>query len=52
VLEGLGAVLAGRRTTFAITYPCHAPDQERWFRMNVKPLPDGGVLVTHVDLDR
>jgi PAS domain S-box-containing protein len=50
VLAGLTAVLEGRQPAFATTYPCNAPDRQRWFRMHVKPLPDGGLLVTHFDL--
>nr|MBA3378142.1 hypothetical protein [Chloroflexia bacterium] len=29
--EGITQVLAGARSSFAMEYPCHAPDEERWF---------------------
>ena len=29
--EGLRAVLAGRRKTFDLEYPCHSPGEQRWF---------------------
>ena len=45
-------VLAGRRASGDVDYPCHSPVQERWFWMNVTalPAPRGGALVTHTDI--
>ncbi|WP_404298421.1 EAL domain-containing protein [Halomonas sp.] len=55
--DGLQAVLAGDRDSFALEYPCHAPDQPRWFRMMASRLaPDLetegmlGAVVMHVDI--
>ncbi len=31
--DGLRAVLAGERETFELEYPCHSPDEQRWFMM-------------------
>jgi signal transduction histidine kinase len=53
-LEGLQAVLAGRCPLFLLEYPCHSPDQQRWFLMQVAPLKDpvGGAVVAHLDITR
>jgi diguanylate cyclase (GGDEF)-like protein/PAS domain S-box-containing protein len=50
--EGIGEVLAGRRSHFQLEYPCHAPDRKRWFSMTVSPLAHGwqGAVVVHVDI--
>ncbi|ELY50847.1 PAS domain-containing sensor histidine kinase [Natronococcus jeotgali] len=35
-VEGIRAVLEGERERFALEYPCHSPDSERWFQLRVK----------------
>jgi two-component system CheB/CheR fusion protein len=52
--EGIRAVLDGRRSELSVEYPCHAPDERRWFAMHVAPIQhaDGGVVVSHVDISR
>jgi two-component system CheB/CheR fusion protein len=50
VLQGLGAVLDGSRPAFMIEYPCHSPEEQRWFLMHVAPLVGGGCVVTHFNL--
>jgi len=52
ILEGLRAVLAGRREGFRAEYPCHAPGRERWFMLYATPLPGarGGAVVSHIDI--
>lgn len=48
---GLQAVLAGELPLFVLEYPCHAPDQEHWFRMRVVPLgPGAGAVVSHEEV--
>ena len=49
VRMGIAAVLTGRSTRFDAEYPCHSPEQQRWFRLTVAPLP-GGAVVTHTDI--
>jgi len=53
VAEGLWALLRGETTRVVVEYPCHAPDQQRWFRM-IATRPDAtgdvGAVVTHVDI--
>lgn len=46
-LDGLCAVLLAQREHFSMEYPCHAPEQERWFRMLVSRGRGGHVLVAH-----
>ena len=31
--DGIGAILSGERDEFHLEYPCHSPDEKRWFRM-------------------
>ncbi len=57
VADGLQAVLQGERDAFALEYPCHSPDQRRWFRLMASRLaPDLetegmlGAVVMHVDI--
>lgn len=57
--SGIRAVLLQETSQFAIEYPCHSPDVQRWFRLTVTPLPadrpgpgDGprGAVLMHVDI--
>ncbi len=38
IAAGIRDVLAGRRECFELDYPCHAPDEQRWFRARVSRL--------------
>lgn len=52
-LEGLRTVIAGEQELFTLEYPCHSPDQKRWFLMRATPLPpaaEGSVVVAHIDI--
>ena len=50
--EGIQAVLDGRLPLFHLEYPCHSPQQQRWFTMIVTALDSegGGVVVSHNDI--
>jgi CheY-like chemotaxis protein/PAS domain-containing protein len=51
--EGIQAVLDGRLSSFNLEYPCHSPEQERWFNMNVNPLVvenQRHVVVAHTNI--
>jgi diguanylate cyclase (GGDEF)-like protein/PAS domain S-box-containing protein len=57
VSERLREVLTGIRETFALEYPCHAPDRQRWFRVMANRLgiadtegDSSGAVVMHVDI--
>jgi PAS domain S-box-containing protein len=52
-LDALRRVLAGGGPV-EIEYACRTPAGERWFEMTAEPLrrPEGGVLITYVDITR
>ncbi len=52
-LEGITGVLNGSLPTFTMEYPCHAPDEERWFVVTARPLrlsEGGGAVVTQANV--
>ena len=51
-LEGIEAVLSGRRGKFTLEYPCASPTQNRWFLMQVVPTcgAQTGAIITHIDI--
>lgn len=51
-LEGMRAVLAGQTPSFELEYPCHSPDEERWFSLRVVPLRGDrpGLLIAHTNI--
>jgi PAS domain S-box-containing protein len=53
IMDALRKVLAGG-TPLQLEYTFHTPAGERWFEMTAEPLrrPEGGALVTHVDVTR
>jgi len=46
-LEGIRSVLAGHESHFTIEYPCHSPDHQRWFILDVTPAPNGLAVIVH-----
>ncbi len=50
--QGLSGVLSGQIPSFTMEYPCDAPDEPRWFVMNVNRLQDEqpGAVVSHVNI--
>lgn len=50
--RGLRSVLEGTAPSFSLEYPCHSPDEQRWFVMNVAPVTgsDFGAVVSHVNI--
>lgn len=57
VAAGLRAVLDGEQDSFRLEYPCHSPQEFRWFRVTANRLgPDSGdgtrhgAVVMHVDI--
>lgn len=48
--EGVRGVLSGHLPSFSMEYPCHSPDEERWFLMYVNPMEGGGAVVSHVNI--
>lgn len=50
---GLQDVLRGRRASFTLEYPCHSPQQQRWFVVRVSPFAVEGpvrAVVAHEDI--
>ncbi|WP_226481309.1 PAS domain-containing sensor histidine kinase [Natrinema amylolyticum] len=50
---GLSEVLAGDREQFEFEYPCHSPNEQRWFLMRAASFTDGDrryVAVAHFDI--
>jgi two-component system, chemotaxis family, CheB/CheR fusion protein len=53
MLRDIQRVLAGQLEHLRLTYPCHSPNEERWFAMHVSPLRgsgESGAVVTHLDV--
>jgi PAS domain S-box-containing protein len=53
VAEGIRKVLQHQLPQFEYEYPCHSPEQQRWFRMIVTPLQKkefAGAVVMHLDI--
>lgn len=50
--DGIQAVLDGRLPIFSMEYPCHSPDQQRWFKMRATPLNRGrrGAVIAHTNI--
>lgn len=47
--EGIRAVLDGSLPHYSLEYPCHSPQQQRWFIMSVTPLGDS-VVIAHTNI--
>lgn len=55
VASGIDEVIAGAHAVFRIEYPCHGPDQRRWFEMCACALqggPGGLFVVSHHDISQ
>ena len=58
VAAGIEGVLRGERDHFSTEYPCHSPDEQRWFLLTVTPLAGSGedapgvrgAVVTHLNI--
>ena len=50
--SGIQDVLRGRRSSFYLEYPCHSPDEQRWFALRATPLADypGFAVVAHENI--
>lgn len=52
-LDGLQAVLTGDRARFRLEYPCHSPDEQRWYAMDTRRFAFDGephLFVCHFDI--
>jgi signal transduction histidine kinase len=53
--DGIRDVLLGRRDEFTLEYPCHGPDERRWFSMRATAFEYGEephALVVHLNVTR
>jgi PAS domain S-box-containing protein len=52
--DGIRLVLDGRLPSFHLEYPCHTPNQQRWFNMLVTPLntQERGAVIVHTDISK
>lgn len=52
--SGIAEVLAGEKKSFYLEYPCHSPDEKRWFILRVTPVNglDGSYVVSHQNITR
>jgi diguanylate cyclase (GGDEF)-like protein len=53
IAAGIGAVLRRETSYFALEYPCHSPQEQRWFRAIVTPVElhgRPGAVVMHVNV--
>jgi signal transduction histidine kinase/DNA-binding response OmpR family regulator len=50
--RGIAGILAGQLPIFKLDYPCHAPEERRWFRLVVAPLRGTitAAIVLHYDI--
>lgn len=51
--DKLTEILSGDRKSFSMEYPCHSPNEKRWFLMKAAPLEgfvETYVLVVHLDI--
>lgn len=50
---GIRRVLEGREPAFYLEYPCHSPEEQRWFMMRVTPLESNELhyfVIVHQDI--
>lgn len=51
-LQGLESLLKGEQAAFEMEYPCHAPDQQRWFIIHAAraETAPAAVVISHTDI--
>ncbi len=52
VAGGLEKILRGESASFSLEYPCHSPEEQRWFLLNITPLSreSGGAVISHLNI--
>ncbi len=52
LLKAMRAVLDGQQSEISLEYPCHSPDQKRWFEVRVTRMlgPRQGLVVSHLNV--
>lgn len=50
-LDGLEELIGGSRSSFFCEYPCHSPQEQRWFAFYASRLSSArGIIVSHLDI--
>jgi len=51
-MQGIESVINGSQTQYKSEYPCHSPNEERWFSLTVLPIynSDHGVVLIHENI--
>lgn len=51
-MEGIRGVMEGRLPSFYLQYPCHSPNETRWFALRASPLRErpNFVVVSHENI--
>ncbi len=55
-IQGIKDVLSGAQQHYTVEYPCHSPDEQRWFRLTATPLsgmrnmPGARAVVVHAPI--
>ena len=44
-LRGIQAVISGEKAEYFQEYPCHDPEEQRWFKMKVTPYQKGALIL-------
>ncbi len=55
IVDGIQSVIRGETDEFQIEYPCHSPQQQRWFLGGASRFTHGGavrVVMTHFDITK
>lgn len=51
--RGIRTILDGISGQFDLEYPCHSPDEYRWYLLRATALVDGtGAILSHIDITR
>lgn len=53
VIDGISSVLSGTKKSFEFEYPCHSPNEQRWFILRAVPVKGLGVaayVLTHQNI--
>ncbi|WP_416397172.1 EAL domain-containing protein [Allohahella sp. A8] len=51
-LHGIKEVVEGKRKDFTLEYPCHSPEERRWFLLRALLLPESGQPLVAIYHDR
>ncbi len=52
ILENMRAILKGEKDSFSFEYPCHSPNEKRWFLLQVSAMQGaaGGAVISHINI--